>query len=128
MGIAQIVGVGIVAAALAVTVRTERADIGMLLGVCGSLLLFFMVLPQLTAAIQIFRDLADGIPVDSGYISIILKIVGVAYIAEFGAQVCADAGENAIASKIELSGKILVMLLSAPIVLGIMQMIGSVLP
>ena len=128
MGIAQIVGVGIVAAALAVTVRTQLPEFGMLIGVCGSMLIFFMVLPHLTSAVQIFRDLADGIPTDAGYISIILKIVGIAYIAEFGAQVCADAGENAIASKIDLSGKILVMLLSAPIVLGIMQMIGSMLP
>ena len=127
MSIAQIVGVGIVAAALAVTVRMERPEFGMLIGVCGSVLIFFLVLPQLNAVIKIFRDLASEIPTDAGYISIILKIVGIAYIAEFGAQVCADAGENAIASKIELSGKILVMLLSAPIILGIMQMIGSVL-
>ena len=128
MGMAQIVGVGIVAAALAVTVRTQRPEFGMLIGVCGSMLIFFMILPYLTSAVKIFRDLSEGIPADARYINIILKIIGVAYIAEFGAQICADAGENAIASKIELSGKVLVMLLSAPIVLGIMQMINSVLP
>ena len=127
MGIAQIVGVGIVAAALAVTVRMERPEFGMLIGVCGSVLIFFLMLPQLTSVIQIFRDLANRIPTDAGYIGIILKIIGIAYIAEFGAQVCADAGEAAIASKIELAGKILVMLLSAPIVLGIMQLIGNML-
>ena len=128
MGIAQIVGLGITAAALAVAIRTERPEIGMLLGVCGSVLIFFMILPQLAAAVQVFNHLAEGVPADAGYIGIILRIIGIAYIAEFGAQVCADAGENAIASKIELSGKVLVMLMSAPIILGLMRMISSVLP
>jgi len=126
--IAQIVGLGIVATVLAVTIRSERPEFGMLLAICGSILIFFMILPQLTAVVEVFRHLSEDIPADAGYISIILRIIGIAYIAEFGAQVCADAGEHAIASKIELSGKVLVMLQSAPIILGLMRMISSVLP
>lgn len=128
MGITQIVGIGIVAAVLAVTVRQERPEFGMLIGIGGSLLIFFAILPQFTAVVEVFNELAAKTTADAGYINIILKIVGIAYIAEFGAQLCADAGENAIASKIELSGKVLVMLMSAPIVLGLMRMISGALP
>ncbi len=128
MEIIQIVGVGIVAAILAVTVKQQNAEIGLLIGICGSILIFFMIMPKLGAVVQVFNTLSTKLNTDATYIGIILKIVGIAYIAEFGAQICSDAGENAIASKIDLGGKVLVMLLSAPILLGLMSLVGNVLP
>jgi len=60
--------------------------------------------------------------------SLILKVIGIAYIAEFGAQVCRDAGEGAVAAKVELAGKALVLLLALPIVYAILDFVGRLLP
>ena len=52
-----------------------------------------------------------------------LKITGIAYLSQFGMQICADAGEGAIAAKIELAGKILIMTVSAPILLAVLDVV-----
>jgi len=60
--------------------------------------------------------------------STILKIIGIAYIAEFGAEVCKDAGEGAIASKIELAGKVIIIVLAAPIITSLLDLIVEIMP
>ncbi len=62
------------------------------------------------------------------YLQTILKIIGIAYIAEFGAQIAKDAGQAAIASKIELAGKVLILVLAIPILTAVIEMVLSLLP
>jgi stage III sporulation protein AD len=88
----------------------------------------FIIFPYLTEVISLFRDLTNIIGEDNiGYISVILKIVGIAYVAEFGAQLCVDAGESAIASKIELSAKVIIMFMASPILMALLNSIFSML-
>lgn len=60
--------------------------------------------------------------------STMLKVTGIAYIAEFGVQACKDAGENAIASKVELGAKILILSLCVPVVMNLLELLASILP
>ena len=62
------------------------------------------------------------------YVETILKIIGIAYIAEFGAQITKDAGQGAIASKIELGGKILILSMAIPILTVIIETIIGLIP
>ena len=78
--------------------------------------------------VSTLKSIADKADVGSLHLATLLKIVGVAYIAEFGAQVCRDAQEGAIASKVELAGKVIIMALSIPIVLVILDSVLQLLP
>ncbi|RAK22338.1 stage III sporulation protein AD [Anoxybacillus vitaminiphilus] len=62
------------------------------------------------------------------YLETILKIIGIAYIAEFGAQISKDAGQGAIASKIELGGKILILAMAIPILTAIIETVIGLIP
>jgi stage III sporulation protein AD len=62
------------------------------------------------------------------YMGTVLKIIGIAYIAEIGAQVCRDAGEGVVAAKIEFAAKILVMVLAIPIILAILEALLKLIP
>jgi len=72
--------------------------------------------------------LASSAGINMVYMGTILKIIGIAYIAEFGAQICRDAGEGTIASKIELAAKILIMVLAVPIVVAVLTMLIKLVP
>ncbi len=76
---------------------------------------------------QLLRDLANQGGVAPDYLGTVLRIVGVAYLTEFGAQVARDAGEGAVASKVELGGKVLVLTMALPILLGILQLVVHLL-
>ncbi|KGG81431.1 stage III sporulation protein AD [Caloranaerobacter azorensis H53214] len=128
MEIIQIVGIGIIATILAVLLKQERPEISLQISIVTGLIIFIFVISKLSYVIKVLSSLAQRIDIDFIYFSTILKIIGIAYIAEFGAQISRDAGEETIASKIELAGKILIMALSVPILLAVLDLILKIMP
>lgn len=74
------------------------------------------------------QDLAAKANINTVYLQTVLKIIGIAYIAEFGAQIAKDAGQGAIASKIELAGKIIIVVMAVPIITVIIETIIQLIP
>ncbi|KPU28083.1 stage III sporulation protein AD [Caloranaerobacter sp. TR13] len=128
MEIVQIVGIGIIATILAVLLKQEKPEISLQISIITGLIIFIFVVTKLNYVISVLSSLAQRIDIDFIYFTTILKIIGIAYIAEFGAQISRDAGEETIASKIELAGKILIMALSVPILLAVLDLILKIMP
>jgi len=125
MDIAQIVAAGIISVILIITMRKQNAEFALLISIMASVIIFFMLMPFLGQAVGLLKDIAGLMDTNVQYVGLILKIIAIAYIAEFGAQICADAGESAIASKIELGGKVLIMIASAPVLFGLVDLIKA---
>lgn len=88
---------------------------------CSRLLIFLRLLPSLSLLFDSFSTLSERAGVSSDYLSLLLKIIGLAYLAEFGAQLCRDAGEGAAALKIEFAAKITILLLALPLIASVIQ-------
>ena len=88
--------------------------------------IFTMILGELSYVIETLSTLARRVNIEFAYFSTILKIIGMAYIVEFGAQI-SSAGQESIAMKIELGGKVLIMVLAIPILLALMELILKIL-
>ncbi len=128
MEILQIVGLGLVAALLLVVLRPQRPEMALQLSLAAGVAIFLLLVSRMQAVLQVLQDLAFRAHINPFYLSAILKVIGIAYIAEFGAQVCRDAQEGAVAVKIEMAGKILIMLVAVPIIGAIVEMIFKLLP
>ena len=125
MDIAQIVAVGIISVILIITIRKQNAEFALLISIMASIIIFFMIMPFLGQAVELLKDIAGLMDTNVQYIGLILKIIAIAYIAEFGAQICIDAGETAVASKIELAGKVLILITSSPVLYGLVDLIKA---
>ncbi len=128
MEIFQIVAIGLVATILSVLIKNERPELGMYISLSAGIIIFLFIVTRLQSVMEVLNRFSSKINIDSIYLSIIFKIVGIAYIAEFGAQVCRDAGEGVMASKIEFAGKILIMVMAVPILVSLMDLIVSIVP
>lgn len=128
MEIIQIVGLGFIVTLLILIIRSQRPEIAVQLSITLATVIFLLVLAKIEVVLNIFRDLADKASVSQMYLNTILKIIGIAYITEFGAQVCRDAGEGAVAGKIEFAGKVLVMVLAIPIIALVLETIVRLIP
>ncbi|MEG6615892.1 stage III sporulation protein AD [Peptococcaceae bacterium 1198_IL3148] len=128
MEILQIVGIALVATILASIVKFGYKEIGVLLSLTAGLLIFFMVLGHIGSVFQVLKDLASQANISMAYLGTILKIVGIAYIADFGAQICRDSGEGALATKVEFAAKILVLVLAVPIIVAVLQALMKIVP
>lgn len=128
MDIMQIVAVGMIATVLIVVVKSQRPELGVLLSAVSGVILFLLVLDKIGSIIDVIVDLTTRVDINMVYISTVLKIIGIAYIAEFGAQISRDAGESAVATKIEFAAKIMIMVLAVPIIVSVLQMLLKLVP
>jgi stage III sporulation protein AD len=128
MEILQIVGIGLVAAVLVVIVRQQKPEMALLLSIGVGITLFLLVLGKVIGVIDVLRDLSIQAGISIIYLGVILKIIGIAYIADFGAQICRDAGEGAVAAKIEFAAKVLILVLAVPILVALLQSLLRLVP
>lgn len=128
MEIFQIIGIGIVATVLAVILKNLKPEFAILVSLATGLLIFTMILSKLVYVVDVLSTLSKRANIEITYFSTILKIIGMAYLVEFASQISRDAGENSIAMKIELGGKVLIMVLAIPILLALMDVITKILP
>ncbi|WP_216829434.1 stage III sporulation protein AD [Alkalihalobacterium elongatum] len=126
--IIQIVGLGLITTFLALVVKEQKPIFAFLLTVFVGILIFLFIIDEIVKVITMLENIAKNANINMVYVQTILKIIGIAYIAEFGAQIAKDAGQAAIASKIELAGKILILVMAIPILTSIIEMIISLIP
>lgn len=128
MEILQIAGLGIVASILAVFLKEQKSEMSMYISIATGLIIFIMIISKLEYVIQTLENLADKVNINYLYTTVILKIVGISYIAEFASQIAKDANQDTIANKIELAGKVIIMAVSIPIFVGVIDMIVDIMP
>lgn len=128
MEIMRIVAVGIVAAVLALLLRDEKPEMAVLISIVTGLVIFVFIIGKLESVLTVLKYFAGKANIDLLYFSTILKVIAIAYITEFGAQICRDAGEGTIASKVELAGKVLIMVLAIPILAALMDIMIKIIP
>ena len=95
--------------------------------IAGALILF-LVMDKLVGVINLIQSISNKASINSGFLELLLKITGIAFLAEFAVSVCKDSGESAIASKIELGSKIIIISLSIPIISNLLEIILKILP
>lgn len=128
MEIVKIVGLGLVATILIVIIKQQRPELALQLSIVVGAVIFTMMLGKINSVITFMQQLAQKSNISYFYMGTILKIIGVAYIAEFGAQICRDAGEGAIASKVEFAAKVIVIVLAIPIIAAVFDYLLKLLP
>ena len=124
-----IIGFALTVAVLTVLLKDSKAPVfALLVAVAGGAMIFIVLLPRIADIFAVLNELADRAGLNRLYLQTILKIIAVSYLAEFAAQVCRDAGVSALASKIDLAAKIVVMMLGLPIMVAILDTILQLIP
>ena len=128
MEIIQVVGLGLVATILVLILKETRPELAVQGAMAAGALLILMVVGYLAEVVHTITEVALEAGLNIVYLQTLLRIIAIAYLAEFGAQVCRDAGQGSIASKIELAAKVIILVMAVPIILEVMETILSLLP
>ena len=127
MDIARWVGLGIGAAVLYAVLREARPEMAAVLSLAAGAVLMLGVLGGVQEVTVAMRSLSGRVGLEGTYVSTLLRVIGIAYLAQFGAQACRDAGAGGIADKVELCGKVAVLSIAAPVVVSLMDVVTGVL-
>lgn len=127
MEIMKIVAIAIGGVIMASVVKNFKPELSIYVVLATVIIIFLMALDKLTTVFQFLSSVYNEMTYGKNFFPIIVKVLVVAYLADFTAQLCKDAGEGAIGNKVELAGKIVIFYLAMPILLAILELINSVL-
>lgn len=125
MDIIQIVGIALVGIILIAILTQYNKDFGLYIRIALGVIIFFVIFSKLTVAIELLNEIISKTKISGEYVKIIFKVIGIAYVTEFGSQICKDASETAIAAKIEMAGKLSIMMISIPIISAIVSEVSN---
>ena len=125
--IIKIVAFAFVALFIVMIFKNKRDDIAILISMIAGAIIFIFMFAKLTIVVSLLQQLALKANIDYIYLSIVFKILAIAYLSSFCSEICKDAGEGSLASKVEFSGKILILVLAMPILMAVLQSIIKIL-
>ena len=114
MDLIAVAGIGLVGAAAAVLLKQYKPEYAMLISLAAAGLIFGMLVVELIPAFSTMRSLMKQVSFSGEYIKILIKCLGICYLCELAGLICKESGQLAIASKIELAGKVAILLLCLP--------------
>lgn len=123
MSILKVVGVGLIAAIVSLLVKSFRPEMSLQVSIAAGVALFVYAAIELSGITETILSTAKEYGLNTDYISVIFKALGLAYITQFASDICRDAGETAIAGKVELCGKVMIVTASLPGVVSLLDMI-----
>lgn len=123
----QIALLGVVGTLLALQFKSGKSEYGIYVSLAVSLFLFLCMLSRLEIFVRTVKKIADYIKLDAGQMSILLKMAGVTYVAEFASGICKDAGYQNIAVQIEIFTKLTILAIGIPVLLALLELIGDFL-
>ena len=125
--IIKIIGIGFITAITAVILRSTKPELSFAVTLVGIIIILMFVVEMLKDTMSVFVSLSQITGIENGLLKMLLKIVGVGYLTEFGAGILTDFGSNSIADKVTLAGKITIVLLSMPVIESLLQLLSGFL-
>lgn len=127
MSMLQVGVLGVAGVLLAVQFKNVKAEYGMYISLALGLLIFASLLDKISWLMEVLKEIADAVNLDSDYLKTLWKVLGVTYVAEFASSIRKDAGYQTVALQIEVFAKITIMVLSLPVLMALLQTIRSFL-
>lgn len=118
----SVVGIALVTTCICVLLKQWNPEISMMAALLCGILIFGIILVNLTPVLDTIGKLVAGVEFDSGYLSVVLKSLGICYVTQLVADTCRDSGYSSIASKVELAGKVSVIVIAMPLFTNLVQL------
>ena len=128
MDIIKIIGIGLIALIVIIIIKQYRPEFAVYVSLIAGALILLLILDKMSGVINLLTNLANKTSINKDFIFLLIKITGIAFITEFAVSICSDAGEKAIASKIEIGSKVIIIAMSIPIITSLLELVIEILP
>lgn len=127
MDIIKIAALGFTGTLLGIMLKGQKKEYELLISMGVCLCIFYFVITKLEIVLSVISRMQDYVKIDTGYTGLLLKMIGITYVAEFSANLCKDAGYQAIAGQIEMFGKLSILAISMPVLVVLLETMGEFL-
>lgn len=128
MDIIKIIGIGLTSLIIIVIVKQYRPEFVLYVSLAAGILILVMIMEKNNSIISLLTTLSNKTAINNEFLVLLIKITGIAFLTEFTVSICKDTGETAIANKVDLGGKVLIISMSIPIIASLLETILKLLP
>ncbi len=128
MEIIKIIGIGLISVVIIILLKQYKPEFAIYISMLTGILIILFVIDDLAGIINLLQSLANKVSINNTFLMLLIKITGIAFLSEFAVSICKDAGETAIASKMEIGAKIIIISMSIPIISSLLEIILKILP
>ena len=125
----KIFGIAVISSVVYLYVRKYNPEYAIVAELAGAGAVIMLVIPYIRDAIDFFYYSSSYSGIDKSYVSVVIKTAGIAFVTQFSGDICRDAGQNAVASGIELAGKLMLCVIAVPVAKALLEtalkMIGA---
>ena len=119
---------GLTAVLLAVQLKSVKSEYGVYLVMAAGVFIFLYGLGKMEVILDTLAQIRDSIQIEPIYLDMLLRMIGIAYVAEFASGICKDAGYGALGSQIEIFGKLSILAVNMPVFGALLETVQSFLP
>ena len=123
MEVIKIVGISIFAVIMIIILKNYRPEMALVLAIVTGIGIMLFAIYKMSSVINILNDLVTKSGINKDFLLIIIKVIGIAYIVEFGKNICIDAGQSSIATKLEMAGKVVIVVLTIPLISSLVNVL-----
>lgn len=123
MEVIKIVGISIFAVIMIIILKNYRPEMALVLAILTGIGIMLFAIYKMSSVINILNDLVTKSGINKDFLLIIIKVIGIAYIVEFGKNICIDAGQSSIATKLEMAGKVIIVVLTIPLISSLVNVL-----
>ena len=128
MEIIKIIWIGLIALVIILILKKYKPEYAIYVSLIAGILILTLSLGQLSGIINLLKDISSKANINTKFLSLLLKITGISFLTEFAVSVSKDSGETAIANKIDLGGKVLIIVISMPIITALLEIVLKIIP
>lgn len=128
MDIIKIIGIGLISLIIIIILKQYRPDFAIYISILAGAIILLLVMDKLSSIVSLLSSIQNKANMNNQFLVILLKITGIAFLTEYASSICKDAGESAIATKIDLGGKVLIIAISIPIIQALLELIIKIMP
>ena len=128
MDIIKIIGVGLIALIIIIILKQYRPEFVIYVSIIAGVIILILIMDKVSAIIDLLTSLSNKTVINNEFLVLLIKITGIAFLTEFSVSICKDSGETAIANKIDIGGKVLIISMSIPIIASLLETIIKISP
>lgn len=128
MDIIKIIGVGIIALIIIIIIKQYRPEFTIYVSLIAGAIILMLIMDKLSAIISLLSSLSSKTSINNEFLVLLIKITGIAFLTEFAVSICKDAGESALANKVDMGGKVIIISMSIPIIASLLETVVKILP
>ena len=128
MDIVKIIGVGLISLIIIIIVRQYKPEFTLYVSLLAGAIILVFIMDKLDGIISLLTTLSNKTAINNEFLTLLIKITGIAFLTQFAVSICKDTGETAIANKVDMGGKVIIVSMSIPIISSLLETVVEILP